>query len=143
MRWTAIGLVLLGLVAAAPLFAASSTPPERLAAPTLVPVALVGVGYAPVSSQPGGDIAQKRLMAVRASRMAAMRDLAEQLHGLRIEGSTVTTAARVQDDSFRTSVRGLVVGARTVKIGPKGSDSYETVLELDPRAVQASLAAMR
>lgn len=92
----------------------------------------VGIGYAPISSQPGADLNQKRLMAIRASRMAAMRDLAEQIYGLKIEGSTTSTSARVEDDSVRASVRGVVAGARTVKIEPKGADSYETVLQIDP-----------
>ena len=43
---------------------------------------LTAVGYAVVSSQPGRTDAQKRLMAIRSARMAAMRDLAEQIHGL-------------------------------------------------------------
>merc|ERR1711998_238815 len=43
---------------------------------------LTAVGYAVVSTQPGRSDAQKRLMAIRAARMAAMRDLAEQIHGL-------------------------------------------------------------
>ena len=43
---------------------------------------LTAVGYAVTSSQPGRGEAQKRLMAIRSARMAAMRDLAEQIHGL-------------------------------------------------------------
>ncbi len=39
------------------------------------------VGYAVVSSQPGRTENQKRLMAIRSARMAAMRELAEQIHG--------------------------------------------------------------
>ena len=37
---------------------------------------LSAVGYAVVSSQPGRTDAQKRLMAIRSARMAAMRELA-------------------------------------------------------------------
>ena len=92
----------------------------------------VGIGYAPVSTQPGADLNQKRLMAIRASRLAAMRDLAEQIYGLKIEGATTSVDSKVDSDAFRASVRGVVAGARTVKIGPKGPDSYETVLQIDP-----------
>ncbi len=42
---------------------------------------LTAVGYAVTSSQPGRSESQKRLMAIRSARMAAMRDLAEQIHG--------------------------------------------------------------
>lgn len=92
----------------------------------------VGIGYAQVSTQPGADLGAKRLMAIRASRLAAMRDLAEQIYGLKIEGSTTSIDSQLQGDAFRASVRGVVAGARTVKIGPKGADSYETVLQVDP-----------
>lgn len=122
-------LLLLGACATQP------TPPPQLAAAPPPRPPYVGIGYAPVSSQPGADSVQKRLMAIRASRMAAMRDLAEQIYGLKIEGSTTTVDSNLQGDSFRTSVRGLVAGARTVRIGPKGADSYETVLEVDRSAV--------
>ena len=44
---------------------------------------LTAVGYAVTSTQPGRNEAQKRLMAIRSARMAAMRDLAEQIHGLK------------------------------------------------------------
>lgn len=92
----------------------------------------VGIGYAQISTQPGGDMTQKRLMAIRASRLAAMRDLAEQIYGLNIQGQTSSIASRVQDDSVTASVRGTVAGARVVKIEPKGPDQYETVLQVDP-----------
>ena len=46
---------------------------------------LTAVGYAVVSSQPGRSDSQKRLMAIRSARMAAMRDLAEQIHGLKVD----------------------------------------------------------
>ena len=39
---------------------------------------LSAVGYAVVSSQPGRTDAQKRLMAIRSARMAAMRELANR-----------------------------------------------------------------
>ena len=41
---------------------------------------ITAVGYAVVSTQPGKNVAQKRLMAIRAARMAAMRELAEQIY---------------------------------------------------------------
>ena len=46
---------------------------------------LTAVGYAVVSSQPGRTQAQKRLMAIRSSRMSAMRELAEQIHGIQVD----------------------------------------------------------
>jgi len=92
---------------------------------------LTAVGYAVVSSQPGRSDAQKRLMAIRSARMAAMRDLAEQIHGLQVDSSTTVIDLMVQNDTFRGVVSGTIRGARTVRINPTGSDTYEIVLEID------------
>ena len=89
------------------------------------------MGYAVVSSQPGRSANQKRLMAIRSARMAAMRDLAEQIHGLKVEGNTTVIDLMVQNDTFRGIVSGTIRGARTVRINPTGSDTYEVLLEID------------
>ena len=89
------------------------------------------VGYAVVSSQPGRSANQKRLMAIRSARMAAMRDLAEQIHGLKVEGNTTVIDLMVQNDTFRGIVSGTIRGARTVRINPTGTDTYEVLLEID------------
>ena len=92
---------------------------------------LTAVGYAVVSSQPGQSDAQRRLMAIRSARMAAMRDLAEQIHGLQVDSSTTVIDLMVQNDTFRGIVSGTIRGARTVRINPTGTDTYEIVLEID------------
>ena len=92
---------------------------------------LSATGYAVVSSQPGQSIEQKRLMAIRAARMSAMRDLAEQIHGLKVDSNTTVIDLMVQNDTFRGVVSGVIRGARTVRINPTGQDTYETVLEID------------
>ena len=92
---------------------------------------ITAIGYAVVSTQPGKNVAQKRLMAIRAARMSAMRDLAEQIHGLKVDSNTTVIDLMVQNDTFRGIVSGVIRGARTVRINPTGSDTYETVLEID------------
>ena len=92
---------------------------------------LTATGYAVVSTQPGQSLEQKRLMAIRAARMAAMRELAEQIHGLNVDSNTTVIDLMVQNDTFRGIVSGVIRGARTVRINPTGSDTYETVLEID------------
>ena len=89
------------------------------------------VGYTVVSTQPGKNIAQKRLMAIRAARMGAMRELAEQIHGLKIDSRTTVIDLVTQNDTFRAMVQGTIRGAKTVRINPTGDDTYETVLEID------------
>ena len=89
---------------------------------------LSAVGYAVVSSQPGRTNAQKRLMAIRSARMAAMRELAEQIHGIQLDSNTTVIDLMVQNDTFRAVVKGLIRGAKTVRINPTGEDTYELSL---------------
>ena len=104
---------------------------------------LTAVGYAVVSSQPGRSDSQKRLMAIRSARMAAMRDLAEQIHGLQVDSSTTVIDLMVQNDTFRGVVSGTIRGARTVRINPTGSDTYEIVLEIDRDMISYLIGAAR
>ena len=102
--------------------------------PVMAPGSAKGItatGYAVVSTQPGQNVEQKRLMAIRAARMAAMRDLAEQIHGLQVDSNTTVVDLMVQNDTFRGVVTGTIRGARTVRINPTGADTYEIVLEID------------
>ena len=104
---------------------------ELLAGASITFPTLTATGYAVVSTQPGQNIEQRRLMAIRAARMSAMRELAEQIHGLKVDSNTTVIDLMVQNDTFRGIVSGVIRGARTVRINPTGSDTYETVLEID------------
>ena len=104
---------------------------------------LTAIGYAVTSSQPGRSQAQKRLMAIRSARMAAMRDLAEQIHGLQVDSSTTVIDLMVQNDTFRGVVSGTIRGARTVRINPTGSDTYEIVLEIDREMINYLINSAR
>ena len=104
---------------------------------------LTAVGYAVTSSQPGRSESQKRLMAIRSARMAAMRDLAEQIHGLQVDSNTTVIDLVVQNDTFRGVVAGTIRGARTVRINPTGADTYEVVLEIDRETIGYLLQTAR
>ena len=104
---------------------------------------LTAVGYAVVSSQPGRSQAQKRLMAIRSARMSAMRELAEQIHGIQVDSNTTVIDLMVQNDTFRAVVKGVIRGAKTVRINPTGKDTYETVLEIDRDMMVALLRSAR
>ena len=104
---------------------------------------LTAVGYAVVSSQPGRTQAQKRLMAIRSARMSAMRELAEQIHGIQVDSNTTVIDLMVQNDTFRAVVKGVIRGAKTVRINPTGNDTYETVLEIDREMMMSLLRNAR
>ena len=67
--------------------------------------------------------------------MAAMRELAEQIHGLKVDSRTTVIDLVTQNDTFRTMVQGTIRGAKTVRINPTGDDTYETTLSLSNSVV--------
>ena len=110
----------------------TSAPPDTTVA---MPFMIEGLGFAQIANQPGATTNQKRLMALRAARLDALRDLTEQVHGIHINASTTVGQARVISDTLSASVDGTIRGARTVSINPKGSDGYEVKLALDADTV--------
>ena len=82
-------------------------------------------------------------MAIRGARLDAMRDLTEQVHGLQMSSRTTIIDTIVQNDTTRASVAGTIRGARTVRINPVGSDTYEVVLELDRDMIARIMKAVR
>ena len=94
-----------------------------------------GLGYAQVSTQPGGSLNQRRLLAIRAARLEAMRDLTGQVHGIKLTSESTIRDTIVTNDVIRGTVQGELRGARTLKINPKDNDTFEVILELDAGVV--------
>jgi hypothetical protein len=64
-----------------------------------------------------------RLMACRAAVIDAQRNLLESIQGVRVEGATVVAQMMVESDIIKTSVDGLLRGARVVKREPQDDGS--------------------
>ena len=92
------------------------------------------VGYAPITAQPGNNIEIKNIMAMRASKLDAYRELTEQVYGQQIQGQTEMKNLVASDDKLRSKVSGVIRGAKVVKVYPVG-DTYATELELDMKLV--------
>ncbi len=92
------------------------------------------VGYAPINAQPGASMEIKNIMAMRASKLDAYRELTEQVYGHQIQGKTEVKNLVSSDDKLRSKVSGVIRGARIVKVYPVG-DTYTTELELDMKLV--------
>ncbi|MEY4984834.1 MAG: hypothetical protein RIR62_3100 [Pseudomonadota bacterium] len=125
---------------------------DRMNAPPPAPAGLAGaaevqplkgLGFAQISGQPGKTRNEKRLMAIRAARMDAIRDLTEQVHGIRISATTTIREAVVQDDSLSAVVQGTLRGAKTIRVSPSGTDSYEVEMVLDRETVAYIVRALK
>ena len=97
---------------------------------------ITATGYAVVAVQNHKNPAQQRLMAIRASKLDAYRNLTEQVYGQQLDASSTVADMVVTNDTFRTKVEGVIYGARLVGITPVGEDTYETTLTLDRDVVQ-------
>lgn len=122
-------------------------PPAPVAAPVAAAddgvAPLKGLGFAQIAGQPGKTVNEKRLMAIRAARMDALRDLTEQVHGIRLSATTAVQDAVVTDDRLAAVVEGTLRGAQTVRVTPKGTDSYEVEMQIDRDTVAYILRALR
>lgn len=104
-----------------------AVPPERF------PV-LHAVGYAPLAGQKADTEEQRMLMAMKASKLEALRELAEQVYGQKIDYKVTMQQAVMGNEKLRASLQGVIRGARVVKTYPVG-EFYATEMELDFKQV--------
>jgi hypothetical protein len=97
---------------------------------------ITATGYAVITVQNSKNPSQQRLMAIRASKLDAYRNLTEQVYGQQVDSSSTVADMVVLNDTFRTKVEGIIFGAQLVSITPVGEDTYETTLSLDKAVVQ-------
>lgn len=91
----------------------------------------MAVGYGSVSSYERYTEPQKKLMAMRASKLDAYRALAEQVYGVRVTGNSTVSAMMAQNDSFRVSIDAYLRGARVTNVVQAVDGTYETSVEMD------------
>ena len=143
MKRTVISVLVFSMVALTGCKSISLTVPtsSRDATSMVPPVVekretITATGYAVVTVQNHKNPAQQRLMAIRASKLDAYRNLTEQVYGQQLDASSTVADMVVTNDTFRTKVEGVIYGARLVSITPVGEDTYETTLSLDRDVVQ-------
>lgn len=127
-------LASLGLVASLGLSACSSIFTKHVEWETIEPKSypvLSAVGYAPINAQLADDESSKTLMAIKASKLDAYRELAEQVYGQKVDGEQELANLILTNNQLKSSVEGVIRGARVVKAYPVGEDTYATELELD------------
>lgn len=78
-----------------------------------------GGGVGPANAPPS----QARLMACRAAVLDGQRNLLESIQGVRVEGTTVVANMMVDSDTIKTTVSGVLRGARVVKREPQPDGS--------------------
>jgi hypothetical protein len=75
--------------------------------------------------------AEKALMAKRAAKLDALRNLAEQVRGVRITSDTYVRDFITQSDEMKARVNTFIQGARVVSERQMPDGSYEVEVEAD------------
>jgi hypothetical protein len=91
---------------------------------------LIAVGFASITAQPSTDTAEKRLMAARASRIDAYRNMAELVYGITFGSESAIEDSKLRQDSTRTRITGRLRGVEVLSIEPLGNDTYQTTLRM-------------
>ncbi|MFY2509375.1 flagellar biosynthesis protein FlgP [Vibrio pectenicida] len=91
---------------------------------------LTAVGYANISEQKGRTDEERQVRAMRASKIDAYRELAEQVYGMRVSGRADLKDQRLGTELTSGAVDGVIRGAEVVR-SYKVGDSYVTELRLD------------
>lgn len=97
--------------------------------PDVFPV-LHATGFAPISMQKSTHETQRMLMAIKASKIAAYAELAEQVYGQQVAGKVTMADLLIEEQQLMASVQGVIRGAKVIKSYPVG-DVYTTELQLN------------
>ncbi len=97
--------------------------------PEVFPI-LNATGFAPISMQKSTNETQRMLMAIKASKIAAYAELAEQVYGQQVSSKVTMADLLIEDQQLSASIQGVIRGAKVVKSYPVG-DVYTTELQLN------------
>ena len=99
--------------------------------PPMEPMVLRVTGYGAINPTARGlTEVQKRLLAMRSSKLDAYRTLAERVYGTQIIGNSTVENLVVQNDQYRSFVDAHILGAKVLYQEAMADGSYETMVEM-------------
>ena len=90
-----------------------------------------GVGLAAVRAGDESSFNQRQLAAIRAAKLDALRSLAEQAKGIRLQTQSTNVASELVNDRVDTSLDTTLSGVRYVKVDAIQPGIYQAVVEMD------------
>jgi len=95
---------------------------------------LTATGFAIIDKQPGKNRDEQLIHAMRASKLDAYRELAEQVHGTQISATSQVSDWKVSAENMVVSVKGVVKGAKVLK-SYAVDNHYITEVSLDYQTI--------
>jgi hypothetical protein len=120
-------LVVIALISFVAILVSCETSPDYRSDAAFIRAAGYG---APPPLRPGVPPGQVRLMAERAAKADAYRNLLERVKGVRVEGETTVQDYIARNDVIRTRVDGVLRGARIIRSRVMPDKTYEVELEV-------------
>ena len=90
-----------------------------------------GVGLAAVRAGDESSFNQRQLAAIRAAKLDALRSLAEQAKGLRLQAQSASVSADLVNDRVDTTIDTTLSGVRYVKVAAIQPGIYQAIAEMD------------
>lgn len=94
-------------------------------------------GYGAMPGEPSMPPSQKQLLAERAAKLDAYRNLMEQIKGVQVDSRTTVQDLITEDDTILTNIEAFIRGARVVESKLTPSKAWEVVIEIDLDALKA------
>ena len=94
----------------------------------------VAVGYATMDAQKGATDDIKMLNAIKASKLEAYKELAEQVYGVMLTSENSVKEYQLQSNGIKGKVKGLVRGAKVLRTYHE-DDLYITELGLNMKTL--------
>jgi hypothetical protein len=94
----------------------------------------IAIGYATITAQVGASQDIKMLNAIKASKLEAYKELAEQVYGVMLTSENSVQEYQLQADGLKTKVKGLVRGAKVIRSYHE-ADIYITELGLNMKTL--------
>jgi len=115
-------------------YGAPSGSPQRASPSIPTGDILRAKGYGLEPKDPTMTATERTLLAKRAAKLDALRNLTEQVYGVRIKSDTYVRDFVTQSDEMRAKVNTFIQGARVIseRQMPDGSYEVEVEVEVDP-----------
>ena len=78
---------------------------------------------------------QARLMAKQAAKLDALRNLAQQVNGIKVDSKTTVKDFITQNDEIRTQVDGFIAGSEVLSEKEQDDGTWEVKMRLNPRPI--------